>query len=182
MKNNYDPKMATALLKKENEIEKNALTLYDEIRKVVKKFDGKTANKHLDNALKVIDKRLSFIVQYNSFRFIFTEYDDRYLSIDGRGAYVRDNSVNIAWLCVSSAYGDQAVTDDNKIIAEAILKQLEKTEDEIKKHILIVEAQLLEIDAILKRYDDIKQAIRSFNDEVNYSIREYLDLKIDNIY
>lgn len=179
---NYDKELALKLLKREIEIEKNALKLFDEIGKTLLSFNGKVANKRLDTALKAIDNRLSFKIEYNSFRFIYAEYDNRYVTVGDKGAYITDCTVNILWATVSSVYGDQALDENQKIISDNLIKQLKAQQISIKSHIEIVEKQIKQIDDIISEFNSICEQIRSFNDKTDYLIRGYFDLKIDNVF
>lgn len=184
MKNYFDKELSIKLLEREIDIKKAALRYFDNVKKVVASFNGKIANKRLDTALKAIDERLNFKMEYNSFRITFDDYDfnRRYVSIGEKGAYIKNCSVNIAWSTISSAYGNSALDDERKIISYSVLKDIDAQEASIKREIAIMENQLAKIDEIIIRYDAITASIRQFNDEIDHDIREYFDLKIDNVY
>lgn len=184
MKNYYDKELAIKLIQRELEIKKSALTLFDSVKKVVGSFNGKIANKRLDTALKAIDEKLNFKMEYNSFRITFDDYDyeRRYVRMGDKGAYIKNCSVNVAWCTISSAYGDSVLDDDRKIIAYPVMKAIDNQKACMLREIAIIEKQLSSIDEIITRYSAITASIRSFNDEIDHDIREYFDLKIYNVY
>jgi hypothetical protein len=184
MKTYYDKELSIKMLEREIDIKKAALLLFDDVKKIVGLFNGKIANARLDTALKKLNENLNFKMEYNGFRITYDEYDYkmRYVSIGDKGAYIKNCSVNIAWCTISSAYGDSALDDDRKIIAYGIMKAIDAQAVSLKREIAIMEAQLLKIDEIISRYRAIAASIRAFNDEIDHDIREYFDLKIDNVY
>jgi hypothetical protein len=72
----------------------------------------------------------------------------------------------------------RALTDDNRIIADNIIKNIERMKKYHKETYNEVENQLAQVQFFKARKARITAEIEEHNDEVNYSVANYFDLTI----
>jgi len=165
----------------ENRLHYNAWDLADNVAKVIKQFDGKVFNKRLGTALQQIDKRLQVEAPYNSFNIKYCAYDYEERSIrtgNKDTAYIDNDTVYIVGMCKVSQDDHRALTDDNRIIADNIIKNIENLKKHNKETYNEVENQLAQVQFFKARKARITAEIEEHNNEVNYSIATYFDLRI----
>jgi len=171
----YNKEITMKLLNLELTAMKKAYSLCDKIIEIVPKFNDKQPNKRFDTALKAIDKGLSFKTQHNSF-IIEMYIEDRHFNINSNAYYLKDSSLNIIYGTLKSSSGD-GICQDNLIIAENLIKEVEKVKVYKLQYINQLESQLKTIDDILTKFHQIENEIEGFNTGISYRIREYFGLK-----
>ena len=171
----------TRLCRMENQLHMEAYNLANNVAKVVKLFDGKVFNKRLGTALNQLDSHIYVEAPYNSFniKYVANSYEERsFRSSNGDTAYIDNNEVYIAGLCKVSQDDHRALTDDNRIIADNIIKNIERMKKYHKETYNEVENQLAQVAFFKARKARITAEIEEHNDEVNYSVANYFDLTI----
>ena len=166
------------LVKMELAITKNAINLAEDVKKVVTKFDGKQLNKRLQTELQKIDDRLSLNTDFNSFDILFSDYENRSITTDRGCYYVNNNSVIIAGTAKRNAYGDSSTTEDNKIIAAAVIASIDKQVEYLTKTVKQIEEQLENIAIYKQQKRQIVDQIKEHNKSITFTIRNYFDLDI----
>ena len=171
----------TRLCRLENRLHANAYELADKVAEMVKKFDGKYYNKRLATAIHAIDPHLFLQTQYNSFniKYIAIEYEERSITTaSGNTDYIDNSEVYIAGMCISSQDDHRALTEDGRIIADNIIKEIERTKEYNKETYNTTEGQLSQVNYFRLRKERIKAEAEAHNNEVCYHIRQYFDLEL----
>jgi len=143
------------------------------IEEVVNTFDGKVFNKRLETALRSkVHDDIRVKTEYNS--FIITIYFN--------GVHTGYNTITLVHQAIKNAYGDDTLTDDNRIIAKTIIDGLKEMKDSSLKYNKEMEEDLSKIDDILLQYNKLVNECQKFNDSVNYTLRQTLELRsFDNL-
>lgn len=171
----------TRLCRLENRLHANAYDLADKVAEMVRKFDGKAYNKRLATAIHTIDNHLFLQMQYNSFNIKYTaiDYEERSITTtSGNTAYIDNSEVYIVGMCISSQDDHRALTEDGRIIADNIIKEIERMKEYNKETYNTTEGQLSQIKYFRLRKDRIIKEVEAHNNEVCYHIRQYFDLEI----
>ena len=171
----------TRLCRMENRLHANAYELADKVAEVVRKYDGKVFTKRLGTALNQLDSHIYVEAPYNSFniKYVANSYEERSIrASNGDTAYIDNNEVYIVGLCKVSQDDHRALTDDNRIIADNIIKNIERMKKYHKETYNEVENQLAQVQFFKARKARITAEIEEHNDEVNYSVANYFDLTI----
>lgn len=147
------------MLTEQIELNREAFKLSEQIKEVITKFDGKVLNKRLQTALKGIDQRILVETQYNSF----------IIELYVNSMYNGWTSVNICHGAISSAYGDGMLTDDKRIKAEKINKQIDENKEYRLKYHQDMEDNIKRKDKIVKEYNELVKKCKEFNESVNYT-------------
>lgn len=138
------------------------IDIANDVKKIIKQFDNKKFSKRLQTALSNYDDKIHVYQEYNTLR------------IDYWFSY--SNQVTIAWCCVSSSYGDGALTNDRYIIADVINNQIDNMVEHYKSNIAEITEQLNNIDNIIKEYNFIYEKMKQFNDKTNIKIRDKFNI------
>ena len=170
----YSKEITIKLIELEIAAKEKSLGLTDQIITVVRKFDGKVANKRFDTALKGIDPSLRFVMEWNSFK-IEMMIENRMTHTGTHTAYIENFDVTIIHGSISSAYGDSMIVN-NGINGPLLINGLEKYKTETKEYIKILKKQVAEIDGILEDYQEIKKTEEDFKSRINYMIQYYFEL------
>jgi hypothetical protein len=155
---------------------KKAVAVIGEIIKIIPKFEGKKPTKHLDTALKTIDKNLNFHTEYNSF-VIKLHKENRMINTGDNVFYTLENYVNIFFGSIQSSSGNgicQNGVIDSKLLITALSKQIEY----YNKLIIQLTNEISKHESIIQKYNEIKQAMESFNNSISFYTREYFSLKL----
>jgi len=167
---------------------RDGLSLMDSVEKVIRKFDGKQITKRFDTALKEIDERLSYTMQFNSFD-ITMYIEDRSISESkqdisgykyGVAHYLKDSKVIICGGCIE--YGgspEKSFIIDGKFNAKAAIERLENQKEYLTSYTKEAEEQLESVVTLQKEKENIENSVRKFNDKVNYMIAQYFDLRLN---
>lgn len=168
---------------------RHCINLIDPIIETINKFNGKVFNIKLDKALKETDKNLSVNVKYDSLEI---EYFKEIRSCKSESAsswiYTRDHSLKLLWSMTMKRHEfmiKDAVTvldENDRIISKNIVHELENT----KKRLLELENDinfgLINIELLEKQKQKLENDIKAHNDNVNWIINEYFDLRIKTAY
>ena len=157
----------------------HAMEIIDKIIPVIERFDGKQANKRLETALQQIDRNLYCRKSiYSDLWEIKLYIEDRSVTDTetkyGNTYYIKDSEIWIA----SEFSIDRFVDENGKWKSQTIVQRLRETQDVLKDKDNTIQEQLDDIDSLIDRYTEIKREIEEFNRMIDYSIREYFNLKI----
>lgn len=171
----------TRLCRLEIRVHLDAYNLADHVKTVVRSFDGKVFTKRFETALRLIDRHLYVETPFNSFniKYVAHEYPERSITTsDGSTEYIDNNECYIAGLCKESSDDHRALTDDNRIIADNIIKDIERMKEYNKRTYNETESQLSKIMQFDLQKKRIQEEAEKHNNEVCYMVRRYFDLDI----
>jgi len=163
--------MKLALL--EIKANKEALTFFAPVSEVLRKFNGKVANKRLDTVLKKIDIGLCFRIRYSAF-CIDWHIKNRHFVEPGKEAYSYIHESSISLL-----HSMDLVVQDGRINADSAIEQLNKQKDYISQRIEKAEKQLAVIDEKLKQRNELKKQVEDFNKDISYLVDGYFNIRIN---
>lgn len=157
----------------------HAMEIIDKIIPVIEKFDGKQANKRLETALQQIDRNLYFRKSIYSnmweMRLYITDRSITDTESKYRNTYyIKDSDI---WLTQEFSV-DRFVDENGKWKSQTIIQRLKETQDVLKDKDNTIQEQLDDIDSLIDRCAEIKREIEEFNRMIDYSVREYFNLKI----
>lgn len=173
---------------KQIKLYKDSLALCPKVMEVVKKFDGKVANKRLETALVEVDKGLRcHKSSYTDVWEIVFWTDDRCLNVkrkswDGKredwcAYYIKQNEDYIARDMFRETYGS-FTDDDGRWVAENICAQIKHHMETLEADIATYEAELRGVDYLEAERKRIKAEMDEFNHKVTWIGNEYFGLKI----
>lgn len=162
------------LIKLEIKAGRKCVGLANEIIKLVPKFDGKQPTKRFDTALKTIDPRLSFGMEYNSFKITYWNTDNRVDSNKG-WYYTRNNHIYILHASIRSSSGD-GICQNGVIIAATLIADLQLYVTRETERLTKLEAEIENIHGIMSEYKDLTERIEEFISRTSYVVREYYGL------
>lgn len=180
--------VALEVATKQIKLYKDSLALCPKVMEVVRKFDGKVANKRLETALMEINKGLCCrksryadvweIVFYTSDRMVSIKQK----SWDGKhennvAYYIKDSKDYIARDIFRNLDG-AFVNEDGRWNADNINKQIEAHMRSLETNISKYEAELKSVDRLEAERKQIKAEIDAFNNEVSWIGNEYFGLRI----
>lgn len=180
--------VALEVARKQIKLYKDALALCPKVMEVVRKFDGKVANKRLETALEVIDKGLNCRKStYTDIWEISFYTSDRCLTVkseswDGKHTnynsyYIKESETCLASDMFKLTYG--IFTDKNgRWIADNICKQIEHTMKVLEADIARYEEELRQVDNLEAERKRIKAEVEAFNKKVSWIGNEYFGLRI----
>lgn len=180
--------VALEIARKQIKLYKDALALCPKVMEVVKKFDGKVANKRLETALETIDKGLncrkstytdiweiSFYTSDRSLTVKSESWDGKYTNYNSY--YIKDNETYLARDMFKETYG--SFTDENgRWASENICKQIEHNMKVMEENIAKYEEELRQVDDLEAERKRIKAEVEAFNKKVSWIGNEYFGLRI----
>ena len=173
---------------KQIKLYKDSLALCEKVMEVVKKFDGKVANKRLETALEAVDKGLRcHKSSYTDIWEIVFYTSDRCVNVkrkswDGKredwcAYYIKQPEDYIARDMFENLYGK--FTDENgRWVAENICKQIEAHMRYLEGDIASYEAELKNVDELEAEKKRITKLVEMHNKEITWIGNEYFNLKI----
>lgn len=178
---------AKNLVELEIQNRKEALKLYDGIIEVVKKFDGKVLNKRFDTALKKFDGRLGYNERNSFFEIEMNVFDNRSCKSVKKDTYgysctnyITDSYLTLNTIMYTFSYNpdiEKVMLDkDRRIIAEVVIKGLEKGKADIEKKIEVLENSIDKAEEWKTKLEKLKREVENVMSEVPYIIREYYDI------
>ena len=173
---------------KQIKLYKDALALSSKVTEVVKKFDGKMANKRLETALKKVDSGLRCNKSsYTEVWEIAFWTSDRCVNVkrkswDGKhenwcAYYIQESEAYLARDMFKNTFGS-FTNDDGRWIADNINKQIEHTMKSLEANIADYEELLNHIDELEAEKKRIKDEMEAHNRKVGWIGNEYFDLKV----
>ena len=173
---------------KQIKLYKDALALCPKVMEVVKKFDGKVANKRLETALEAVDKgfycRKS---QWGDDWEIKWYTQDRSVNVKSinlcgmetyNAYYIRQSEIYFARDMFEKTYG--AFTDANgRWLAENICKQIEAEAEGWKQNIEQWEQELKHVDELREKKRKLEAEIEAHNEGISWLINEYFSLRVE---
>lgn len=179
----YNQKHAILAIELEKKMLIKAIELIPQVIEVVKKFDNKVPSKRLETALKEINKGFRFNMEHNSFiiEIKFFDHDDRCTSDGDRAIYANEDSFRVCHMCISSAYGDQAI-DNGRINANAVINSpngLLAFLEVHKKTVQGIDDTIKNIEELKEQRKELLKQIEDFNSKVNYTFNNTFPLRIE---
>ena len=169
----YSHQEAMKLALLEIKANKEALTLFAPVIEVLRKFNGKVANKRLDTALKKIDSGLSFRMRYSAF-CIDWHIKNRHFEDPSKESYSYIHESSISLL-----HSGEIINKYGRINADSAIEQLNKQKDYISQRIEKAEKQLADIDEKLKQRNELKKQVEEFNKDISYLVDGYFNIRIN---
>ena len=179
----YNKPLAAKLTEKQIEVYSNLLSLVPAIEEVFRRFDGKIVNKRISTALQSVARGVCFDKSPYSGRWELTacEWDNR--SVSGEPDrfgycgthYISDDRLYLA----NDAIGDSFINGEGRLCAEKAIAAIEQARERYQKKVETMREQLSHIDSIISKYKALEAAKKEFNDNLDYSIRDYFGLKLD---
>lgn len=181
MKHNLSFEDATNLIKLEIAGEREAAALCDSVIEIVKKFDGKVYNKRFDTAVNAVNDNIRVQLRYNSFDIKYLMPNRSVKSVGGdHWNYVEYDEPYMCGMCIESSDNHRALTPDKRIIAEDIIANILNQKKRLTAGADLAEKQLNnDIRAFIGRKAKLLQEIEQFNNDVDYSLANYFDLRIE---
>jgi len=184
--------VALEVYRKQIKLYKDALSLCPKVMEVVRKFDGKIANRRLETALQEVDKGLGcFKDKWNNQWIIkFYTYDRsvdvQITSWDGkdkycRAFYIKESETVLAQDIFKNSYGD-FTNEDGRWIAENICKQIEATMKRLEEDIERYEEELKHADELLEEKRKLVEMIEAHNKKVSWMGDEYFEMRVNKRY
>ena len=173
---------------KQIKLYKDALALCPKVMEVIKKFDGKVANKRLETALKEIDSGLRCNKSsYMEVWEIAFWTNDRCVNVkrkswDGKredwvAYYIKESEAYLARDMFKNTFG--SFTDENgRWIAENINKQIKHTMKSLEANIAEYKELLKHVDELEVEKKRIKDEMEAYNKKVGWFGNEYFCLKV----
>ena len=179
----YNKPLAAKLTEKQIEVYSNLLSLVPAIEEVFRRFDGKVVNKRISTALQSVARGVCFYKSSYSDHWELTaeEWDNRYVpgEPDALGYcsthYVKDAKLYLA----NDGQGESFIDGEGRLCAEKAIAAIEKNRAYYQRKIETMREQLSHIDSIIGKYKELLAAKKEFNDNLDYSIRDYFGLKLD---
>ena len=179
----YNKPLAAKLTEKQIEVYSNLLSLVPAIEDTLRRFDGKIVNKRISTALQAVARGVCFDKSPYSGHWELTahEWDNRSVSGDPDkygycGAfYISDDRLYLA----NDAIGDSFIDDQGRLCAEKAIAAIEQARERYQQKVETMREQLARIDSIISQYKALQTAKKEFNDNLDYSIRDYFGLKLD---
>lgn len=145
-----------------------AIGLINELKEVVKKFDGKVYNVRFDRAVKetvgaLVERKSTM---YENSIAISWKPDIRNIFIDGH--YSRNQEYYLLW---------GAKLDGKRINATKTIEVLENRAKELEEEKTNLYEGISKIEEILDKYNGIKKQLEELRDEVPYDIRGYFNIE-----
>lgn len=173
---------------KQIKLYKDALALCPKVMEVVKKFDGKVANKRLETALKEVNSGLRCNKSsYTEVWEIVFWTSDRCVNVkrkswDGKhedwcAYYIKKSKTYLARDTFKNTFGS-FTNDDGRWIAENINKQIEHTMKSLEANIADYTELLNHVDELEAEKKRIKDEMEAHNRKVGWIGNEYFDLKV----
>lgn len=188
MGNYVDKNIAMPLARKQIDMYRNVLEVAPRLLEVIRKFDGKVANKRLETAMKevctTITCRTSSVL--GKWEIEYWENDRSILvettSWDGKfkynGAhYIKYNTYYLARDMFENLYG-KFTNEDGRWIAENICKQIEHNMRELESNITKFTEELNRIDELEAQKKKLKMKIEEYNNGISWFANAYFDLKV----
>jgi len=181
--------VALELARKQVKLYEDALVLCPKIMEVVKKFDGKVANKRLGTALIEVNRGISCRkASYTEEWEIVFYTSDRSLNVKSKNWRGVETS-NTYYIAQSELYIANDInyniekygsfTDDNgRWKADNICKQITARMETFKEYIRDFEEEISNVDDMKKEKERIKKEIEAYNKKVSWLGNEYFELKI----
>ena len=173
---------------KQIKLYKDALELCPKVMEVIRKFDGKVANKRLETALKEVNAGLRCnkssytevweIVFYTSDRCVNVKRK----SWDGKredwvAYYIKESEAYLARDMFKNTFGS-FINEDGRWIAENINKQIEHTMKSLEANIADYTELLNHVDELEAEKKRIKDEMEAHNKKVGWIGNEYFGLKV----
>jgi len=181
MKHNLSFEDATNLIKLEIAGKREAAALCDAVIEIVKKFDGKVHNKRFDTAVNAVNENVRVRMQYNSFDIKYSMPNRSVKSVSAdHWNYVEYDEPYICGMCIESSDNNRALTPDKRIISENIIANILEQKKRLTAGADLAEKQLNNnICDFIGRKAKLLQQIEQFNNDVDYSLANYFDLRIE---
>lgn len=179
----YNKPLAVKLTEKQIEVYSNLLSLVPAIEEVFRRFDGKVVNKRISTALQAVARGVCFNKSPYSGHWELTacEWDNK--SVSGEPDrfgyysthYIKDEKLYLA----NDAIGDSFIDGEGRLCAEKAIAAIEQARERYQRKVETMRDQLSHIDSIIGKYKELLTAKKEFNDNLDYSIRDYFGLKLD---
>lgn len=183
MRYNVSDEVSKQLVELEIANRKEMLKLYDGVIETLAKFDGKIYSKRVETALKKnVSDRISVERSFNSL-IIKYYYENRCVTYKNDGseytncAYLKDTYDNFVHATCYSSYDDGCMADKDTIIFDKLKAQIVKTKEYMENSIVEMENALVNIDKIIREYEELKAKCDAFNSKKNWCISEYYAIK-----
>lgn len=173
---------------KQIKLYRDALDLCPNVMEVVKKFDGKMANKRLETALKEVDSGLRCNKSsYTEVWEIAFWTSDRCVNVkrkswDGKredwcAYYIKESEAYLARDMFKNTFGS-FTNEDGRWIAENINKQIEHTMKSLEANIADYTELLNHVDELEAEKKRIKKEVEAHNKKIGWIGNEYFRLKV----
>lgn len=182
-----DIEIKKALVEMEVANKKYALTLYDRIIEVVRKFNGKLLNKRLETALKAIDNNLSIDTRYGDSIYITLYCKNQMIRANDGCHYIKHREITMssyATTYITTNYKDEqycVVTLDEKwnkrLDAEAFIDKLMQQRKNIENEIAAIEEKHSKVEEYERTLEALKKQIDDTCKEIPYMLQEYYNLR-----
>lgn len=183
----YSKDVAEKLVRLEIENRKHALSLYDEIEKVVRSFDGKVLNKRLETALQGVYKYTYVERRYNSFAIEICVDNDWVKGESKYGVhYVECRNLQLTQKLYTHSDGryepkenvmiNNPTGKSERIIADVIIEGLKRGKKGLENEIADYEKWLTKVDEAKEKLESLTKEIESVTHDIPYLIRDYFDL------
>lgn len=141
-----------------------AIGLINELKEVVKKFDGKVYNVRFDRAVRESVGAFVERKEFNNSIAIRWQPDIR--NVDGH--YSQNGYYYLLW---------GAELDGKRINATKMIERLEYVAEELEEHKTNLYEGISKIEETLDKYNEVKKQLKELEDEVPYEICGYFNIK-----
>ena len=185
MRRNYErEKAAKELMMLDVEVHEIALTYIDQIKEVMKSFDGKVFNKKVQEKLSAslnnTDTREYFYIRNEASRFEIEYHYDYAKRIESDTNWQRRtlpfNSIYLmSWYKDYTNEGDKPVTEDKRMHYDTICAFLDERAVEIQERIDNLYKEHEMADSLMDRYYELYEEAGKFKNSLSYTFREYFE-------
>ena len=175
-----DKATAIRLTEKQIEVYETLLSCVPAIEEVVRKFDGKVANKRIETALQEIHHGIFFRRNQNSenWELTITEWENRYVQGEpDKSGYRGMHYVSQNTLYLAEEYSGHFMADGGRLIADKLIEQIERKRESYARDVETMKDQLYRVDSLIARRDEIYKMRHEFNNSINCFLEEYFNLK-----
>lgn len=181
--NNIGMEASKKLVELEIENRKYVLSLYPSVAEVLSHFDGKQITKRIETALQKIDKHLYIRREYNTFSVKYYCENRSIKGDNGNWHYLKNSEIHLFDATCFDAYEEDGILNtDNTLNFEKLNVIIEGDKNYIGKETTNMQKDLAEIEAYIEEYKELEKQCKDFNNKIDYTVKEYFNLKDFNNY
>lgn len=156
-----------------------AIAMANDIKNVIRKFDGKKITKHIETALKEINSGLA--VENGNYGYNISYYPkNRFIETKTNTVYLRNDQIHLGGASKKSSDGKQSLIDDEgRLVAQVLIDEINAQQNYLVRLITRIDEDLSAIDKLIEEHDDLVRRVRKFNESVSGIVQDYYDLYLE---
>lgn len=155
------------------EVKEEAITVIENLKTITPFFDKKIFSKRFQTSIrKNVNKNIC----------VKRKIDCIVIKYKTNKRMIGNTSETLLHVVTNSQYVDSIIDEDYRMIADNVIKELDKNQEYLEKTIQEASDQLPDIKKILKRYNELVKQCEEFNGSVSALIRNEFELhSFDNV-